>query len=309
MPRCGCATDCLCVLVSGDCTALVGSGTISAPYAVNVVIDPAVENLVECRPTGLYVPPSTVTVADTDCIDLSGDGSVGDPISADPILAADVCNLLECVPDGLVVLLRTDDTTCIDLSGCGTLGDPLTADAVVSALPDNIISCEADGLYAPAAAAGAPCRATITRSGVQVLPPSAGAGIASVAQVAYDLVVEDPCAYVAPTGGGGELGFVVPAGLGGWHILQMEDRDNAFAINLATTVNIQIRVNGAPVGTLIFDRMLPTQKALYTARGITLFVGDIVEGFWVINDPAGPTAPHALGATQPIFLTITRIGP
>jgi len=107
MARCGCATDCLCILQDGDCTSVVGSGSVTAPYVVNVDISANAGNQVTCEPDGLFAPPPPtelpITVLDTDCIDLDGDGTAADPLTATPIISPDIGNTFECRPTGIFV--------------------------------------------------------------------------------------------------------------------------------------------------------------------------------------------------------------
>lgn len=55
MARCGCATDCACTLVGGDCIDVSGSGTIDLPYTVSTRIDPDPSNGLSCGDSGLFV--------------------------------------------------------------------------------------------------------------------------------------------------------------------------------------------------------------------------------------------------------------
>jgi len=137
MARCGCSSECACVITDGDCTTIAGNGNPGAPYRVNLEIDPSLNNQAVCGEDGLLVEPPqagdcievddsvvpaiisvevdpdpdnqlvcnpaglfvnpAITVADTDCIDLEGDGTPADPLTASPIISPDVANLLECV--------------------------------------------------------------------------------------------------------------------------------------------------------------------------------------------------------------------
>ena len=178
MARCGCETECLCVLIDGDCTTFAGSGSVASPYQINVEIDPDVTNQIECRDDGLFIEPS-VTVADTDCIDLEGDGTAADPITAEPFISADAGNILEC---------------------------------------------RANGMFAPPTSLGTMCRASVEMVLPQIIPPTPGAFLAISVPVIYDTAIGlDPCGYIALLP---QLHFVVPAGLDGWHLITMQDRDN-----------------------------------------------------------------------------------
>src|SRR5690606_18967763 len=161
MSRCGCRSDCNCVVAGGDCVEVTGSGLPAVPYVVSVVVDPDETNQLSCGVGGLYDPPASVEVDDTACIDLAGSGCPGDPILATPIIASlgmyypDSVNLLECTEDGLQVVLHLEEGDCVALSGSGSESDPLRADLLVSSEEGNIAQCLEDGLFIPAAAAGA----------------------------------------------------------------------------------------------------------------------------------------------------------
>ena len=83
MARCGCSSTCVCTVVGGDCAVVSGDGSVGTPYTVDIVVDPASVNMLECGATGLLVELQT---ADTTCIDLSGTGVAGLPLFATPII-------------------------------------------------------------------------------------------------------------------------------------------------------------------------------------------------------------------------------
>jgi len=266
MARCGCSTECLCVLIDGDCTTVAGSGSVAAPYQTNIAIDPDLDNQIECRVDGLFIEPE-ITVLDSDCIDLSGVGSAANPLTADLVPSPDVGNIFECRPNGIFV---------------------------------------------PPTSLGTMCRASIEMVALQIIAPSAGAGIPSASPVFYDTLIglADPCLYVDISTG--SLRFIVPVGLDGWHLISMQERDDPGGTNLNTSVGIQIRVNGAVVASERFERVFATQKVLNCTSEIELVAGDIVEGYFNITSTAGATAPHPIGpggAGFPRFLTITRLSP
>ena len=100
MARCGCSSTCVCTVVGGDCAVVSGDGSVGTPYTVDIVVDPASVNVLECGATGLLVELQT---ADTTCIDLSGTGVAGLPLFATPIIDGVVNgNILSCGADGLV---------------------------------------------------------------------------------------------------------------------------------------------------------------------------------------------------------------
>jgi len=139
MARCGCVSECNCVIVDGDCTAIVGNGNPGAPYRVNLDIDPAANNQAVCGDDGLLVEPP----AAGDCITVD-DSVVPAEISVEVDPLAD--NRLACNIDGLYVPpseIVVADTDCIDLDGIGTAGDPVTATPVVSVDPSNLLECVA----------------------------------------------------------------------------------------------------------------------------------------------------------------------
>jgi len=266
MARCGCAQDCLCTFIDGDCTTFAGSGSVASPFQINVEIDPDLDNQIECRPAGLFTE-SSVTVLDTNCIDLGGSGTVVDPLTADPIISPDIGNTLEC---------------------------------------------RGNGSYVPAASLAVMCRASIEMLALQIVPPSAGAGIPSVVPVLYDTLIgfTDPCLYLDISTG--SMRFVVPVGLAGWHLISMQERDDPSGSNLSTTVGVQIRVNGVVVASQRQERVFPTSKIMNCTCQIELSDGDIVEGYFNITDSFGPTAPHPIGPGGPgfpRFLSITRLSP
>ncbi len=313
--RCGCSQSCACVLSAGDCTVVGGNGNPAAPYQVSLVVDPAVDNQAVCGIAGLYVPPATVSVADTNCINLNGTGDPGSPITADPVISPDAANLLGCVvapnPNpGLRAIITTTDSDCIDISGDGTVASPLTADLISSPDANNTFECRANGVYVPSVALGTMDRATIQMYAAQAVPASAGAGIPSSVPILYDTATEDTAAFIDVSTG--SMRFVVPPGLAGYYLIGMVERDDAGGTNLNTTVGIQIRVNGVVVSSNRFDRMLATQKIMECCRQVTLAVGDLIEGYFNITDPAGATAIHPLGPGGigfPRYLQLVRLSP
>ena len=322
MARCGCSTDCLCTLIDGDCTVVVGSGTITAPYSTSVVSDPDILNQIECRDTGLFIEP-LIQVLSGNCIELTGDGTVADPLAAEAIISADIANLVECTVGGLEAILNTLNGSCVQLSGAGTAGDPLTPELTVSIDPGNTLECRPNGAFVPVTGLGTMCRATIEMIAPQIIPPSAGAGLESSSPIFYDSsFFPDACGYI--DNGPGTLRFIVPVGFDGLHLITMQERDNGltgqnFGVNCGgagtcggtdVSAGIQIRVNGITVASQLFDRVVDRQKSWNCSRAIDLVPGDIVEGYFGIASNAGPTTPHTLiGGVPgfPRFLQITRL--
>lgn len=138
MARCGCNSECNCVLVEGDCTTVAGSGSPGAPYRVNLDLDPAANNQAVCGVDGLLVAPPRAG----DCIDV--DDSVVPAIISVEIDPA-VENQLVCNPAGLFIdpAITAANTDCIDLEGDGTPGNPLTATPIVSPDASNLLECVA----------------------------------------------------------------------------------------------------------------------------------------------------------------------
>lgn len=138
----------MCTLDGLSCIRITGSGSLADPYVLEVVIDPDVQNVLECRENGLFADTgATVFTDSTPCIDLSGIGSMGDPIVASPVIDPDVANLLDCGATGLLATLNIDDTTTVDLEGAGTAGDPLTAEVLFDPAPDNTAHDDGTGVY------------------------------------------------------------------------------------------------------------------------------------------------------------------
>lgn len=54
MPRCGCASECVCSVVGSNCITVGGSGAPGTPYTVAVKVNPAVDNGLVCTEDGLY---------------------------------------------------------------------------------------------------------------------------------------------------------------------------------------------------------------------------------------------------------------
>lgn len=103
MARCGCSSDCSCAVRSGDCVRVVGSGSSTSPYLVNIVLAPDEDNILECTESGLRadLPEPAVYTESTDCIDMDGDGTGVDPIRASPRMDPSDLNGLSCGVDGL----------------------------------------------------------------------------------------------------------------------------------------------------------------------------------------------------------------
>lgn len=104
MARCGCSSDCACSVQAGDSARVTGSGAPATPYVVSVVVDPAVDNILESGSDGLKVvlPEPAIFVEDTDCVTLDGNGTGADPVRASPVLDPDPNNGLSCGINGLM---------------------------------------------------------------------------------------------------------------------------------------------------------------------------------------------------------------
>ena len=253
-------------------------------------------------------------VIGSDCVAVVGTGTVSSPYQVSPIISPDPDNILACANDGLLVeppVVATLDTTCIELGGTGQAATPLFANPVISGDATNVLECRASGLFVPPVGAGLMPRATIEMVNSQPIPPSAGAGIPSTQEVEYDNIVEDTDGFTTLSGGG-SFEFTIPVGLGGYYLLGMQERDSPNAINLGTSVGIQIKVNGVVEASQRFERSYATQKILNANRQITLIDGDVITGFFNITSTFGPTAPHVIGpggAGFPRFLQLVRLSP
>lgn len=149
--------------VSSDCIAT--AVTLNAGvYNVQsfAVINPALDNQVQCSPNGLYVPPATatnVTVTSTSCLDLN----VSNPavgvfnISGSVVVSPAVGNQVQCTPNGLYVptpsvTAITGSDTCAATTTVTAIGPDawnVEADVVLSNTADNLLDCIGDGLYVP----------------------------------------------------------------------------------------------------------------------------------------------------------------
>jgi len=259
-----------------------------------------------------------------DCTEVAGAGTIASPYTVGVVVDPAPANLLECGPSGLLAStapVEIADTDCIDLEGTGLPGDPITATPIISPDVGNVLECRISGMFVPAVALSSMDRATIWRTSPQIVPATAGAGVSGGALLEYDAVFEDTSAGAYIDVGPSGLRFIIPAGLEGYYLLLIHDRDNALNVNLGldcagacggtdVTVGIQLLVNSLPVVTERSDRMFRQQRAWSASRGMELFAGDIIEGSFNIISQAGATAPHTLVAgtpTIPNFLQIIRI--
>jgi len=147
------------------CTSLVNSNSTCLEVTssgLDLVIDPAADNILECGPAGLYVPGIGLTVRDSNCINLTltGTGESDNPwvLEANPYLSSDPNNTLLCTPDGLYVgkpdqyNLVVSGGPCLDLAVSGNGVDSpweITGAIRIDPLADNAITCTAGGLYVP----------------------------------------------------------------------------------------------------------------------------------------------------------------
>ena len=316
MPRrCGCAQDCLCSLINGNCTTVTGSGSASSPFKVNVEINPDLTNKIQCTVLGLLVPDGGVSTLDTNCIAITGDGSVALPLSATPILDANVCNLLSCGVNGLVALAFTTDTNCILLSGCGTNGDPFVADLRISAAPGNVALCTPLGLYVPAVAAGAiQYEGEIYLTATQTIPGAVGAtsGI-----VLFDLVINDLGAVTDIANNR----FLIPVGGAGWYVIHgaIGAQSAEYGLSGASANGYQqqlaILINGSPglskgwVNEAVMNKSLLVSSRLTQVLdgGTYLNAGDTVELEYTFKDLSGGAVGNQLiDATS--MLKIIQVG-
>jgi len=340
MARCGCATDCLCTLIDGDCTQAVGSGTIASPYAVNVTISADPDNIITCEADGLLVTPN-LTTEDSDCITLSGIGSVSDPLVAEIVPDPDVCNLLDCTATGLGAFLTTADSDCIIFTGCGSAVDPLIAEPVISIQAGNVLVCRTagegnPGLYAPASTqAAVDCRATLLHVGFlpTVMPPAA-LGVPSTQFIDYDVTEEVIGVAVFPGGGGAFANTTIeipdPSCNGVYLIQATHPAWSTPPGNTTSDVIVRLRLyrNLEGIGqTAQFKRTSGGQTIdfntpyLHISRTLPLVSGDAISVEFVVENygaafpgatlDLGPT--YGVGAAPPAgegrpFFQITRIG-
>ena len=91
------------VVDNTSCIEVGGLGTPEEPYVITPVIDPALDNILECGIAGLFVSSDTgIIVGDTQCIELSGNGTIAAPLLATPVVPASTGNILDCTASGLV---------------------------------------------------------------------------------------------------------------------------------------------------------------------------------------------------------------
>jgi len=276
MARCGCETDCLCVLIDGDCTTFAGSGTVASPYQVNVEISANAGNQVTCEADGLFVSEPTINTLDTDCIDLEGDGSLADPLTATPIISPDLGNVFECRVSGIFVpaaalaamdratIWRTAPQIIPATAGAGVGGGGLLE-------YDTVFEDTSGGLFIDNSLGWLRFEIPANYDGYYLL-------------LMHD---RDNALNI-------NLGLDCAGTCGGTDV----------------TRGIQLWVNSAPVVTERSDRLFPEQGAWSASRGMELFAGDIIEGNFDIISQSGATAPHTLVAgtpTIPNFLQIIRI--
>lgn len=153
MAKCGCNPLCTCRLNDGTCMDVVGLGTPTNPYKVNVEID---NNTILCSGSGLQ---RTINTDDTNTVDITGNGSVANPLKMDVILTPDANvpdpealgtgNLIGSLPTvgtGGIYLSCEDVQDCIGAAVAEMLaGDCLFYDDTTNAL--NLQICpEPNGL-------------------------------------------------------------------------------------------------------------------------------------------------------------------
>lgn len=342
MARCGCVSECNCVIVDGDCTTVAGNGNPGAPYQINAEISATGDNQLTCEADGLYVPEPTINILDTDCIDLSGDGSAGSPLQADLVVSADAANLTECSAGpnpGVLTLLNITDGFCVDLDGAGTIGDPLSAELIISPDAGNVLECRANGAYSPAAAQGTvDYRATIVHTGAcpTVLAPAA-INVTSETFIDYD-VVEESIGLIShlcgATGAYANTTIEVPVGGAGVYLIQATHPAWSTAPTTLGDMILRLRLwrgdtTGRPsdgIGQSAQTRYSTTAGTnyntpyLHVSRTIVLADGDVVGVSFAAEDYNGAFAGATLdvGPTYGVasgnfdagyaFFQMTRIG-
>lgn len=131
-----------------DCIEISeNNGVIS----IDPIISPdqgAVDNILECLPTGLFVPVGAgIAALSSDCLDvtLTPEGILSIDIVVDP----DADNSIQCRPNGLFSQeVSVSDTASVDLS---INNGEITADVNIDPAADNILVENANGLYVPEA--------------------------------------------------------------------------------------------------------------------------------------------------------------
>jgi hypothetical protein len=162
MARCGCISECNCVVraaltnnVNLSGLSVTGSGSPASPYEVRIVLDPDVANAASLSADGLMVTGGAGSGAEIDntySISVAGDGSIGTPyaLSVDldlPVSGAST-NMSSISANGLKSVVSHSDSTSAALTGNGTPLTPLQAAVKLDAAATNIISTTANGLYA-----------------------------------------------------------------------------------------------------------------------------------------------------------------
>lgn len=220
-------TDCIDVTVTG-------AGTVGNPYVISAEpnIDSGADNVLECRPGGLFSPLYLVTQGEgilltgvgssvdpwvvnidastRDCI--IGTGTASDPIRL--LVDPDITNALVCTSDGVYVPAAVapdgsetivTGSPCIDVTGSGTLADPYVVDVNLDADPNNQLTCGPDGLLVVPAdgsetVINAGSNVTVTGTGTLVDPYIISALDGNGLQVA-----DSDCIDLTLTGTGSEI--------------------------------------------------------------------------------------------------------
>ncbi len=89
--RCGCSSVGAIgtAMVGTDCVSVAGAGTSASPFEVELSLNVAVDNLLECSESGLYAPAPEMT-SDNDTLTLTPGAGIGD---TDFAIAIDGTNL------------------------------------------------------------------------------------------------------------------------------------------------------------------------------------------------------------------------
>lgn len=290
MARCGCVSECNCVLTDGDCTNVSGTGNPGSPFRVDVEVNPDETNQLACGDNGLFVPPPTVAVEDTDCVDMGGTGDPDDPITATPIVDPDPCNLLACGADGLGVQLNTEDGECLRFLGCGTVDDPLTGEPIISIAEGNVLECN-NGLFVPAVASGAIQVYGRMYYGDDHTIASSITGAHGI--IEYDTVVDD----IGGICDAANNRFVVPVG-GYYYITALAAGSTNNPAGLddgGWSIGIEIVVNGSLVRQTNQPRFSDQQNDRVEVNILVpLNNTDVIEGWFFAHSNSGTGAAHDL---------------
>ena len=136
MSRCGCGTDCQCLIAGTSPVVVTGAGTATAPYVISLGPEQC-DTVMDC--VGDHLAPTIQLTA-------------GGLLAVTP--STNAGNSLATGSDGkLFVAASTQggiipaNTATVHMTGTGIAGAELRADAVVSPKTPNSLTARSDGLY------------------------------------------------------------------------------------------------------------------------------------------------------------------